>query len=131
MGPVVLVVEDEPMVAAFIKRVIADAGFQPEVVHRAADAIAYLDSHPGDDCPAALIADAKLPDAPGISVVRRYRVLCSRPVLCITGWIDWDLPVDLQEAEDVKLLRKPFQGAGLLECISSLLASIEAPGNGA
>ena len=63
----ILVAEDEKTIAAFIRKGLCEAGFNPLVCHRGDDALAFATTERFD----ALVLDVMLPGRDGLSVLRR------------------------------------------------------------
>ena len=64
-----LVVEDEKKIAAFIRKGLAEVGFNVTVCHRGDDALQLATSERFD----ALVLDIMLPGRDGLSVLRQLR----------------------------------------------------------
>ncbi len=122
-GPcTVVVVEDEPAVAALISRVLEKAGYQ--VVHYASgeEAVEALSGPQPPDYD-LLISDVVMPGLTGPELVGRLGAgLAGRPVLFMSGYTDYALIDHGFEPNRVPLLRKPFSTASLLEAADRLLA---------
>ena len=65
----VLVVEDEPKLAALVARALREEGHPADVAANGSDAIWIAQSAPYD----AIVLDVMLPDLDGFEVVRRLR----------------------------------------------------------
>jgi len=78
----VLVVEDEPKLAALVARALREEGHAADVAERGADAIWMAQSAPYD----AVVLDVMLPDVDGFEIVRRLRATqVWTPVLMLTA----------------------------------------------
>jgi two-component system OmpR family response regulator len=78
----VLVVEDEPKLAALVARALREEGHAADVAERGADAIWMAQSAPYD----AVVLDVMLPDLDGFEIVRRLRAKqVWTPVLMLTA----------------------------------------------
>ncbi|HEU5372220.1 MAG TPA: response regulator transcription factor [Gaiellaceae bacterium] len=78
----VLVVEDEPKLAALVARALREEGHAADVAERGADAIWMAQSAPYD----AVVLDVMLPDVDGFEIVRRLRAKqVWTPVLMLTA----------------------------------------------
>jgi len=106
----VLVVEDEPKLAALVARALREEGHPADVAALGADAIWMARSVPYD----AIVLDVMLPDLDGFEVVRRLRAKeVWTPVLMLTAR---DAVVDRVDALDAgadDYLTKPFSFAEL------------------
>jgi two-component system OmpR family response regulator len=106
----VLVVEDEPKLAALVARALREEGHPADVAALGADAIWMARSVPYD----AIVLDVMLPDLDGFEVVRRLRAKeVWTPVLMLTAR---DAVVDRVDALDSgadDYLTKPFSFAEL------------------
>ena len=106
----ILVVEDEPKLAALIARALREEGHPADVAANGADAIWIAQSAPYD----AIVLDVMLPDFDGFEVVRKLRAKqVWTPVLMLTSR---DAVVDRVDALDAgadDYLTKPFSFAEL------------------
>jgi two-component system, OmpR family, response regulator len=106
----VLVVEDEPKLAALVARALREEGHPADVAAIGADAIWMAQSVPYD----AIVLDVMLPDLDGFEVVRKLRARkVWTPVLMLTAR---DAVVDRVDALDAgadDYLTKPFSFAEL------------------
>lgn len=113
----VLVVEDEPKMAALIKRVLVAEHHAVDVAPDGVSAIALADTGPHD----VVILDRMLPDIDGVTVLRLLRAKGIRtPVLMLTalGAVD-DRVAGLDAGAD-DYLAKPFAFSELLARIRAL-----------
>ncbi len=77
-----LVVEDEKKIAAFVRKGLAEAGFNVTVCHRGDDALVLAGSERFD----ALVLDIMLPGRDGLSVLRHLREARNTvPVILLTA----------------------------------------------
>jgi CheY-like chemotaxis protein len=116
--PVLLLAEDEPLVADLIETSLEDAGFKVVVVPNGAAAIAWLDSGLHYD---GLITDIRMRGGPdGWDVARHAREgTPGVPVVYMSGdseadWTARGVPQSL-------LIAKPFAPAQIVTAISTLL----------
>jgi two-component system, OmpR family, response regulator len=78
----VLVVEDEPKLAALVARALREEGHPADVAHRASDGLWMAQAGPYD----AIVLDMMLPDLDGLELVRRLRAKqIWTPVLMLTA----------------------------------------------
>jgi DNA-binding response OmpR family regulator len=118
VGDVVLLVEDEALIASSLERALAASGYQAIVRSTVADAIAAADAAPPD----LVLLDLGLPDGDGTQVASHMaRHHPSVPVIVLTARADEiDVVLGL-EAGAVDYIVKPFRLAELLARINSHL----------
>ncbi|WP_329742315.1 response regulator [Dyella sp. A6] len=83
-GRCVVIVEDEPKLAALLRDYLAAAGFRSEILadgHAAVERILEL-------APAAVLLDVMLPGEDGLSICRRLRAASQVPVLLLTARVE-------------------------------------------
>jgi two-component system OmpR family response regulator len=106
----VLVVEDEPKLAALVARALREEGHPADVAARGAEALAMAQTAPYD----AIVLDVMLPDLDGFEIVR---VLRSKqvwtPVLMLTARDAVADRVDALDSGADDYLTKPFSFAEL------------------
>jgi PAS domain S-box-containing protein len=114
LGGEVLVVEDDPLVAAVIARTLERHGLRVALAHRPADAIELWASHPAISL---AICDVSMADMRGPELVARLRRSgrCLR-VLYITGYPEHGV----RDAPDQRVVAKPFTPATLIRALSEL-----------
>jgi len=118
----VLVVEDDPIQAAIVKRYLEKDGHEVKVAHDGAQAQAALREKPA---PQLLLLDVELPDLDGFSLLEQLRAqrgLKSLRVIMVTGQSD-----RASIAKGVVLgadgyVTKPFQPEMLRQAVRRLLA---------
>lgn len=116
---VILLVEDEVLVAAIAAENLRDIGFE---VVEVTSAKAALD-HAAKDAAGirAAIVDIGLPDKKGDALAQELRKLRSDlPIIVATGHASDSLPKELREAEKVAILGKPYD----LKDLKAALASV-------
>lgn len=115
---IVLLVDDEPPVREYVRRILTKDGF---AVMEAADGIEGYDLVRKLGCQMALlVTDIKMPRMDGISLAESVRQLCPTvPVLLISGCA---FPFN-REAGEYALLRKPFLPADLRHAVRNLTAA--------
>jgi signal transduction histidine kinase len=116
--PLVLVVDDEPLIAELLQDCLIDAGCDASTVATCADALAAFQSRP----PRAVLADVNLADGSGVDLLRR--MLALRPELAghlalVTG--DAQAHADLARSSGFPVLAKPFRLERMAEFIAALL----------
>jgi two-component system chemotaxis response regulator CheY len=115
----VLVIDDEPVVRAGVRRVLEANGLR---VATADDATSGLD-HPAIAECRLVICDLMLPDRSGTEVL--HEIAGRRPglpVVLITGYATPDLAARAREAGAAAFLAKPFEARELIECVRRALA---------
>ena len=119
---VVLVVDDEPTVRRFARRVLAEHGFE---VHEAANGAEALDLVQGiDDRLAVVVSDIVMPKLNGVELMRRLSMVRPQlPVILMSGYAGAELAQRGIEAP-CSILAKPFSAETLVaevrRCIGSL-----------
>jgi two-component system OmpR family response regulator len=113
----VLVVEDEPKMAALVARALREEGHAADVVHRGDDALWMAKAAPYD----ALVLDVMLPGVDGLEVVRRLRAQdIWTPVLLLTARDAVGDRVGGLDAGADDYLTKPFSFAELLARVRAI-----------
>lgn len=106
----VLIVEDDPLVAAFVGKGLSAHDFETTVASSSAEALAVEESWRPD----LVVLDIRLPDGSGLDVLRSLRQGGSTvPVIVLTGSGDQDVVTCLENGAD-DYMRKPFQFSELL-----------------
>jgi DNA-binding response OmpR family regulator len=115
----ILLVEDEGLIALSIEEALVDAGFAVETADSGSDAMAAIDA--GTHIFAGLITDIRLGDGPnGWAIARRLRELDPRiPVVYMTG----DSAADHRShgVTGSRLVQKPFATAQIVTAMAALL----------
>lgn len=112
----ILVVEDEKKIAAFIRKGLAEAGFNPLLCHRGDDALAIATTERFD----VVVLDVMLPGRDGLSVLRQLREDRNPvPVLLLTARSSLSERVEGLNAGADDYLGKPFS---IEELVARLLA---------
>jgi DNA-binding response OmpR family regulator len=113
----ILVVEDEPAIAAAIKSILEDAALAADVVADGSDALTWADAYAYD----LVILDIVLPGLDGIAVCRALRERGSKtPILMLTARDAIDDRVAGLDAGADDYLAKPFAAAELLARVRAL-----------
>lgn len=82
--PPILIVEDEPKIAALLRDYLAAAGYRVETLGNGALAVDWIRRH----TPAAILLDVMLPGEDGLSICRRVRAFSQVPVLLVTARVE-------------------------------------------
>lgn len=119
----VLVIEDNPKMAAGIQRGLREHGFATDVCHTGFEG---EDLGAGDEYD-AIVLDLMLPDRDGVEVCRNLRRRCvSTPILMLTALSSTDDKVAGLDAGADDYLTKPFEFEELLARLRALLRRGEA-----
>ncbi|MCC6467781.1 MAG: response regulator transcription factor [Alphaproteobacteria bacterium] len=114
----VLVVEDDPRIAADVAAALRSAGYVPELVADGEDAWFRGDT---EDY-AAIVLDLGLPGMDGLSVLKRWRQGKRMvPVLVLTARGDWAERVEGIDAGADDYLPKPFRVEELLARLRAII----------
>ncbi|SRR6266700_2880115 len=107
----VLIVEDEPKMAALVARALREEGHAADVAEQSADALWLAEAAPYD----AIVLDVMLPGLDGFEILRRLRAKkVWTPVLMLTARDAIADRVDGLDAGADDYLTKPFSYAELL-----------------
>ncbi len=117
----VLIVDDEPSVAAILRIMLEKHGFEVQVVHSGAEA---LNKAAGFD-PDVLICDLQMPGLSGVELSRHLHYLLPN---CRKIWISGYAGPEILESPSahglpVTLLTKPVSQSDLLQALSTTVAS--------
>jgi CheY-like chemotaxis protein len=121
--PVVLLVEDEPLILLVAQDALEAGGYTVLPVQLSSEALNTLHTHIDDL--SGLVTDIRLPGGPdGWEIARRARELRSDlPVVYTTGDSAADWPV--QGVPNSVVVQKPYAGAQLLTAISTLMTNAD------
>jgi two-component system, OmpR family, KDP operon response regulator KdpE len=117
LGPLVLVVEDEPQMRKFIRASLASHGFRVIEAERAAEALTLITSHN----PELLLLDLGLPDGDGIDFTRQLREWSRVPIIVLSARGREDDKVAALDAGADDYLTKPF---GVNELLARLRVAL-------
>jgi two-component system OmpR family response regulator len=114
----ILVVEDEPTLAAQLVEGVSTAGYVADVAHNGSDAHFMGDTEPYD----AVVLDIGLPQMDGITVLKKWRAAGrTMPVLILTARDTWHEKVAGIDAGADDYLTKPFHMEELLARLRALI----------
>jgi two-component system copper resistance phosphate regulon response regulator CusR len=114
----ILVVEDEPKVASFIRRALEEESYAVDAVGNGNDGLDLAQSGSYD----LVILDLMLPGLPGLEVLKRIRAArLKMPVLILTARSQVDQKVHGLDAGADDYLTKPFSIDELLARVRALL----------
>jgi len=115
MGKSVLVVDDEPTIRGFVRRVLESEGFQVIEAVDGLDAMLKLRELAGNID--ALVSDVKMPRMDGISLANTVQELYPKlPILLMSGFVEkaaFGKPL---------IIPKPFTAQTLIAAIRALLS---------
>lgn len=124
-GPDVLVIDDEPVVVAAVRMVLADAGFAVVTVADAESALA----HPDLDRCRLVICDLMLPGQSGLEALVAMRARRPElPIVMITGYATPANEDLVLAAGATAYLPKPFDESELLTLVRRVLAGADDAG---
>jgi two-component system phosphate regulon response regulator OmpR len=113
----ILLVEDDPRLAALVSEYLGNAGYRVTVAGTGAAGLDRAAREPFD----ALVLDLMLPDMDGLDVCRKVRADSSLPILMLTARGDaMDRVVGLEMGAD-DYLPKPFEPRELLARLRAIL----------
>jgi two-component system, OmpR family, response regulator MprA len=115
--PLVLIVEDDARVAAYVERALANAGYQ---VDHVADGLSALQSA-RERLPDLVVLDVGLPGLDGLEVTRRLRATSGVPILILTARDGVAERVSGFDAGADDFLAKPFALEELQARVRALL----------
>jgi two-component system response regulator BaeR len=117
MSARVMIVEDEPELAALVADYIRAAGFEPLVYGDGAQALAAVRRQ----APDVLILDLMLPGLDGLALCRAVRTLSTLPIIMVTARVEEiDRLLGLETGAD-DYLCKPFSPRELVARVKALL----------
>ena len=119
-----LVVDDEPGILWSLAVLLRGAGYGVVTHSGGCDALAWLQTNPGD-CDLAVI-DGKLQDVDGVELAMRIRAQtpCRAPLIMMSGYFDRDdraLAEALSSGLIADFLSKPFRHDAMLATIHRVL----------
>ncbi|HYY61696.1 MAG TPA: response regulator transcription factor [Burkholderiales bacterium] len=123
MAERILLVDDDPRLAAMVAEYLGAAGYRVSAAASGAAGLERLGAEPYD----ALVLDLSLPDMDGLEVCRRLRARSDVPVLMLTARGDaMDRVVGLELGAD-DYLPKPFEPRELLARLRAILRRGRSP----
>jgi two-component system, OmpR family, response regulator MprA len=122
-GSRILVVEDDPPLAATLERVLATEGYDVEAAGDGNDALRRARQRPFD----LVVLDVMLPGLDGIAVCKRLRLTGAVPILLLTALGGTEERVRGLDSGADDYLVKPFAYDELLARVRALLRRTTAP----
>jgi two-component system response regulator MprA len=117
MGARILVVDDDPMLAAALRRPLTYEGYEVDVATSGEEALARVHEH----APDLVVLDVLLPGMDGLATCRRLRSVTDVPVLMLTARSEVPERVAGFEAGADDYLGKPVAFEELLVRVKALL----------
>jgi len=115
--PAIMIVEDEPELAALVSDYARAAGYEPAVFGNGAEALAAIRLAP----PALVVLDLMLPGLDGLSLCRALRASSDIPIVMVTARVEEiDRLLGLEAGAD-DYLCKPFSPRELMARIKAIL----------
>src|ERR1700734_2063448 len=122
-GPVVFVVDDDPVVCRSMKRLIGTLGLEAQTFNSAHD---FLRAQ-RPNAPGCLVLDVRLPDLSGLDLQQELaKAHVDLPIIFVTGHADIPMSVQAMKAGAVEFLTKPFREQELLEAIQHAISQHRA-----
>jgi two-component system, OmpR family, KDP operon response regulator KdpE len=106
----VLIVEDDPAVRAVLRTLLKGQGYSMSEAATAARAVIGARSYRPD----LLLVDLGLPDADGLSVIRRVRAWSTVPILVLSSAAGEEQKIEALDVGADDYITKPFSGPELL-----------------
>lgn len=119
----ILVVEDEPKIAALLRDYLVASGYRCSVLDRGDEAAAWVRTHRPD----AILLDLMLPGADGLAVCRAVRAFSNVPILMVTARVEEiDRLLGLELGAD-DYICKPFSPREIVARVRAVLRRAHAP----
>ena len=119
----VLIVDDEPNVAFFLRRALerSNQGYCVSVAHSGEEALEILERSPVD----LLVTDLRMPGISGLDLIRRVRAInpATRTIL-ITAYGDEEVEAEARRLEAYKYITKPFDMADFTQAVEHALQEV-------
>jgi PAS domain S-box-containing protein len=117
----ILLVEDEPLVQALLRRTLKEAGFDVAVAKDGNEALAILERQGGDIT--AVVSDVIMPNLGGWELAHRIRERWPAiPVLFMSGHTNEEIMRRGLLGSDEPFIQKPFSPAAFTAAVADLLA---------
>jgi len=117
--PVVLVVEDDPLVRGSMDSLFRSAGLRSKCYASAREVLD--EAFPETVC--CIVLDVRLPQLSGLDLQAELsRRGCSIPIVFVTGHGDIPMSVKAMKAGAVDFLAKPFRDQDMLDAVTAALA---------
>jgi two-component system chemotaxis response regulator CheY len=120
MKPLILVVDDSPLLRRISYETLSEAGYTVLEAENGKAGLAQLDKH----TPALIISDLNMPEMNGLEFIRTLRqrpALAQVPVLMVTTELSEEMKAAGRAAGATAWLTKPLQPPLLLKAVNTLL----------
>ena len=84
MSERVLIVEDEPKLAALLSDYLASSGFEPSILNNGTEVVPWFRDHKPD----LVLLDIMLPGRDGMEICRELRTFSSVPIIMVTARVE-------------------------------------------
>ena len=123
-GPArILVVEDEPKLAALLADYLRAAGHEPELIHDGREALAAWRARQHD----LILLDLMLPGVDGLTLCRELRAVSAVPIVMLTARTDEaDRLLGLELGADDYIAKNPFSPREVLARVKAVLRRTRA-----
>jgi len=116
---VVYIIDDDPSIRKFLRRLVSLSGFQPETFTSAEEFLLRVRS----DASGCLLLDIRMPGLSGLDLQQELsRLGISIPIIFITGHGDIPMSVQAMKAGAVSFLTKPLRNQDLLYAIQEAIS---------
>jgi DNA-binding response OmpR family regulator len=113
----VLIIEDDPDIAAFEETMLARAGYQTKIAYTGADGLEFTKSYRPD----VVLLDIGLPDMSGLDVCTSIAETADAYILMVSGHSSEDIKLTGLGLGADDFISKPFSGNELVARIGSFL----------
>lgn len=122
-GYVVLVVEDDPDAAVYMRTILQRGGMVPHVTSSPREALEVLASTTVD----LVLTDIELPGMTGLEMIARIKERCAAvPIVVMTAHATVSYAVEALRAQADEFLFKPIRKAQLIEVVERLVSKARA-----
>src|SRR6201999_1766790 len=119
----VLIVEDEPKIAALLADYLAVSGFRTSVLATGEGAVEWVRAN----APDAMLLDVMLPGSDGFAICRGVRAFSNVPILMVTARVEEiDRLLGLELGAD-DYICKPFSPREVVARVKAVLRRVNAP----
>ncbi len=116
-GEIILVVDDDPQTLRYVRRALADAGYNPVVIAEPEEVILTME----ESRPDLVLLDMVLPDSDGIAVMRDVLSVANVPVIFISAYGRDQVVARAFEAGADDYIVKPFSPTELVARVRAAL----------
>ncbi len=116
-GEIILVVDDDPQTLRYVRRALADAGYNPVVIAETEEVILTME----ESRPDLVLLDMVLPDSDGIAVMRDVLSVANVPVIFISAYGRDQVVARAFEAGADDYIVKPFSPTELVARVRAAL----------